>query len=290
MKYIKSPINWVGNKYKYLDIINELIQDKEYNLVIDLFMGSGNVILNLDCKAKLFVGNDKQKLVPKIYTELPKYTYSFDELKPILNKFNNFSHKDDYYTFRDYWNEKFLNDKFDKEFIIETVLLTKMCSNSMVRFNPKKGYFNQGFRGLGKKKEFFTESMKELVINGLNDLKEKLSNDKYSFINIDFKDYNDRGNDNLLILDPPYVLRADMYDTDFTKELDDKLLSLIATTENNFVYFNYLVRDGEEHTKLKKIIDEKGFRVIDINDQTLAGQGRSKNTREVREIIVTNIK
>lgn len=290
MKYIKSPINWVGNKYKYLDIINELIQDKEYNSVIDLFMGSGNVILNLDCKAKLFVGNDKQKLVPKIYTELPKYTYSFDDLKPILNKFNNFSHKDDYYTFRDYWNEKFLNDKFDKDFIIETVLLTKMCSNSMVRFNPKKGYFNQGFRGLGKKKEFFTESMKELVIKGLNDLKEKLSNDKYSFINIDFKDYNDRGNDNLLILDPPYVLRADMYNTDFTKELDDKLLSLIATTESDFVYFNYLVRDGEEHTKLKKIIDEKGFRVIDINDKTLAGQGRGKNTREVREIIVTNIK
>lgn len=290
MKYIKSPINWVGNKYKYLDIINELIKDKEYNLAIDLFMGSGNVILNLDCKARLFVGNDKQKLVPKLYTELPKYIYSLDDLKTILNKFNNFSHKDDYYTFRDYWNEKFLNDNFDKDFIIETVLLTKMCSNSMVRFNPKKGYFNQGFRGLGKKKEFFTESMKELVIKGLNDLKEKLSNDKYYFINIDFKDYSDRGNDNLLILDPPYVLRADMYDTDFTKELDDKLLNLIATTENDFVYFNYLVRDGKEHIELKNIIDEKGFKVIDINDKTLAGQGRSKNTREVREVIVTNIK
>ena len=43
-----------------------------------------------------------------------------------------------------------------------------MCSNSMVRFNPKEGYFNQGFRGLGKKKEFFTQKMKEMCISQIN--------------------------------------------------------------------------------------------------------------------------
>ena len=40
----------------------------------------------------------------------------------------------------------------DKDFIYETVILLKMCSNSMVRFNATKGYFNQGFRGISKGK------------------------------------------------------------------------------------------------------------------------------------------
>ena len=35
MGYIKSPLNWVGNKYKYLDIINDLIKEREYEEVIE---------------------------------------------------------------------------------------------------------------------------------------------------------------------------------------------------------------------------------------------------------------
>jgi site-specific DNA-adenine methylase len=42
IEYIKSPLNWVGNKFKYLKTVNQLIQGKAYNKVIDCFMGSGN--------------------------------------------------------------------------------------------------------------------------------------------------------------------------------------------------------------------------------------------------------
>lgn len=287
--YIKSPINWVGNKFKYLDIINNLIQNKQYSMVVDLFMGSGNVILNLDCKAKKYIGNDKNKLVPTLYKKIPQYTYTLENLENILNQNNRFSTKESYYTFRDYWNKKYLTDNFDKEFIIETMLLLKMCSNSMVRFNPKEGYFNQGFRGLGNKKEFFTNTMKDIIIDGLNQLVVHIRNKNFIFTNYDFLEYKDDNNDRLLLLDPPYILRKDMYDTDFTEKHDEQLLELISNTKNNFIYFNYLYRDGVINEKLSNVIEHKNFKLIDINNKTLAGQGRSENIKEVQEVIVTNV-
>lgn len=166
MEFQKTPFNWVGNKFKFLKDINDTIQNKKYDRVIDLFMGSGNLVLNINSvEAKIYIGNDKIKLLPYIYRELSdnKYKYSLEDIENIINKFDRFSTKESYYTFRDYWNEKYLNDKFDRDFIMETILLLKMCSNSMVRFNPKHGYFNQGFRGLGKKSEFFYRYNEEYV-------------------------------------------------------------------------------------------------------------------------------
>ncbi len=131
--------------------------------------------------------------------------------------------------------------------------------------------------------------MKSLCVDGLNNLKNKLNGGNYSFVNKDFNDFTDAANNSLMILDPPYILRQDMYDTDFTKEIDDKLLKLISNTKNDFIYFNYLERDGVKHEELIKVVEEKNFRVIDINNKTLAGQGRSANVREVQEVIVTNV-
>lgn len=290
-KYIKSPVNWVGNKYKYLDIINELVSDSKYDTVFDLFLGSGNILLNIQCEAKQFVGNDKNKLIPNIYKKLTNYTYNHEDIEAILNRFNRFSTKEDYYIFRDYWNEKYLSDSFDKDFIIETMLLLKMCSNSMVRFNSKEGYFNQGFRGLGTKKEFFRDATKDIVVNGLNKLKETLLEKEFIFTNENFIEFKDVNEKSLIILDPPYILRSDMYDNDFSKEIDDKILDLIKNTNNDFIYFNYLERDGEVYKELFDIIEKYEFRTIPINNKTLAGQGRKGNsTKKVQEVIITNIK
>ena len=93
----------------------------------------------------------------------------------------------------------------------------------------------------------------------------------------------------MLILDPPYILRKDMYSTDWTKEHDKKLIDLMANTKNDFIYFNYLKRDGIINQDLLTFIKESQLKYIKINNKTLAGQGRNKNIKEVDEIIVTNI-
>lgn len=291
MEARKTPFNWVGNKFKYIDVINNLVRNKNYNSVIDMFMGSGNILLNINTNANKMIGNDKIKLLPCIYTEIEKnkHMYTLEDVDIILNRFNRFSKKEDYYIFRDYWNEKYLNDKMDEDFIIETVLLLKMCSNSMVRFNQKEGYFNQGFRGLGKKDEFFTESMKRLCVDSVNSLTEILNKKEFDFTSEDFLNFKDSDDNNLIILDPPYILRSDMYTVDWNKEHEDKLNKLIMNTKNDFIYFNYLERDGIVNQELVDIIKKRGLTVVEINNKTSAGQGRSKNTIEVKEVLITNI-
>lgn len=287
---MKTPFNWVGNKYNYIDTINDVVKNKKYNKVVDMFMGSGNIILNLDCEANEFIGNDKQRLLPLLYKSINESSGMFDflELRNIITKWNNFSNKQDYYDFRKYWNIKYNRNQFDREFIYETALLLKMCSNSMVRFN-KQGEFNQGFRGLGNKKEFFGESMIELIVNGLNELDSSLCDREYKFTNYDMIDvkYN---RDDLLILDPPYILRQDMYSQDFSVKHDDYLLDILKKKEVDFIYFNYIERDNFTHTKLYELLNsDSELRVIELSNKTKSGQG-AKDVKEVREIMITNIK
>jgi hypothetical protein len=274
-----------------MDSINSIVKGKKYNSVMDLFMGSGHVLFNIDVQADCYIGNDKIKLLPLIYSDLwnNNYKFTLQDIEDILNQHNRFSTKESYYTFRDYWNDKYLKDKIDKQFIIETILLLKMCSNSMVRFNPKEGYFNQGFRGLGKKTEFFTDTMKNLCINEINKLSDSIQEERFEFRNIDFLNYIDEGNDHLLILDPPYILRKDMYDTDWTENHDKKLFDIMSNTKNDFIYFNYIERDGVINQELVDFINKNNLHTININNKTLAGQGRSENILDVKEVIVTNV-
>ena len=286
---MKSPFNWIGNKYAYIDKINEIVKEKQYNKVIDMFMGTGNILINIDVMANEFIGNDKNRLLPNIYKEIIESTKEFtlQELNQIITKWNNFSQKEDYYTFRDYWNIKYKANQFDRDFVYETALLLKMCSNSMVRFN-KQDEFNQGFRGLGKLTEFFQESMKELIIDGLNNLKQDLTKRNYDFtyrdaINIEFN------KDDLLIIDPPYILRQDMYSQDFTVTHDNYLLDIIQNNKANFIYFNYIKRDGETHNMLNEVLKSNNkLKVIELSNRTKSGQG-SKEIKSVSEVLITNI-
>lgn len=288
---MKSPFNWVGNKYKFLPQINSIVSGKEYVSVIDLFMGSGNVILNLECNSDRWYGNDKQRLIPNVFSAVRSMDeFLLDEAQEILNRNQRFSSNNDYYKFRECWNIKFFSGNYDKTFVLETALLLKMCSNSMVRFNTQ-GQFNQGFRGLGTDLEFFKLSMLETVIEQLNLLRKNVQGRKFKFTNKDFKEYDDSGKSGrLLILDPPYALGdKGMYNKEFPKRDQDCLLHLIENTQNDFLYFNYIQHGEIAYRELQELIIRKRFTTIDIGDNNVsAGQG-GKINKYVREVMVTNV-
>lgn len=292
--YIKTPLNWVGNKYKHLDKINEIVGGRKYRYVIEPFMGSGNILLNINTPATIYIGSDNISLVPRLYSYIQgnEHEYVGEEFEGILKAWNNFTDKEDYYAFRSYWNAKYTNNIYNKDFVYETVALLKMCSNSMVRFN-RNGEFNQGLRGLAKNKaEFFTERMKYNIIKQLNLLSAALNQRNYTFKMNDFKNTLKLASPNdLIILDPPYIMRTDMYDTNFSKEDDEYLLEFLAYTKSDFLYFNYLESDGVVNKKINNLFGStkhKFLRIENINNKTLSGQGR-KGTKEVKEVIITNI-
>jgi len=235
---MKSPFNWVGNKYKFIDKINELVGEKSYAMVVDLFLGSGNISLNLKSNVKMFVANDKQRLIPMIFDRIKNESiYVMDEIDSILAQHNRFSSNEDYYKFRVLWNEKYSRNNFDRFFALETALLLKMCSNSMVRFN-RDGVFNQGFRGLGTDSEFFKPSMLSSILDQINELVLFFKSKNFHFTSKDFKEYKDDSTNNrLVIIDPPYALGdTGMYNKDFTKEDNDILLSLSWKIQKIILY------------------------------------------------------
>lgn len=289
---MKSPFNWVGNKYKFVPLINDLIKGNSYDMVVDLFLGSANVSLNLSCQRTVTIANDNQRLIPMVMQRISlEEQFDKKEIDEILDANNFFSSNENYYSFREHWNNKYLNNTFDREFVLETALLLKMCSNSMVRFNSD-GVFNQGFRGLGKDKQFFKENMLENVLSQVNDLIKFFKENKFKFTTKDFKEYKDGGTSNrLLILDPPYDLGdTGMYNRNFTKEDSGFLLYLLRQTNNDFFYFNYLEHGDATHEPLKKVIEEMNFSVIEIgNNNVSAGQGKVKEKKWVKEVMVTNV-
>lgn len=139
---------------------------------------------------------------------------------------------------------------------------------------------------------FFTDTMKNMCVNELNNINETLNTKHFEFINKDFLEMIDdlnSGSNDLLIVDPPYLLQKDMYSTDWTEEHDIKLFELLLNTKCDFIYFNYLTRDGIVNEELKKFIEENNLKYKVINSKTLSGQGRSENIKNVEEIIITNV-
>lgn len=285
----RNPFNWAGNKYKYINTINDTMLDNKYNSVYDVFMGSGNILTNLNCSADVFVGNDIIPLLPKLYEYITNETeiYKIAEIEKINDDWNKFSDKKDYYDFRDHWNKKYLSGQYDKNFVYETIMLLKMCSNSMVRFNRGKGYFNQGFRGVARNKtEFFSQTSLDKIVADLNKFKDKLQNKTFTFANKDFKLLLEEVNQaDLVILDPPYILSDGMYGTDFTKEDDDYILDFLSGSKVDFVLFNYLSSGDQFNVELDKFIRNNDVKVKVLNEMNAVGQGRSAN-KKVEEVMV----
>ena len=82
-----------------------------------------------------------------------------------------------------------------------------------------------------------------------------------------------------------------MYDNDFSKETDRFILSLLTTTKNHFIYFNYLRRGDQTNKELETFLNTniERVRVIPINSKAMSGQNRSTNITEVEEVICTNV-
>ena len=60
MKYTKSPLNYVGGKYKLLNQIIPLFPD-DIDTFVDLFTGGCNVGININ--ARKIICNDSEKVV-----------------------------------------------------------------------------------------------------------------------------------------------------------------------------------------------------------------------------------
>ena len=248
--YIKSPINYIGNKYKLIGQIIQLFPDK-INMFFDVFGGSGTVLINT--KAERYLYNDINPYVASIFEGL--ITEDTDDVvSKIENIISEYSlsktNKEGFEKLRDDYN----NGKNDW-----ITLYTLMCHsfNHQFRFNNQHQY-NSSF---GKNRSYFSDRQRK----DLYDMKKTISTDiavvSKSFADIDYSDFDEN---DLLYFDPPYFNSVGNYNDGqrgfegWTEQHEKQLLELLDklneqgtrfALSNNLKYENPMLDEWKDKYK-----------------------------------------
>ena len=251
--YIKSPINYIGNKYKLISQIIPLFPEK-ISTFVDVFGGSGTVLINTN--AEHYIYNDINPYVEGIFRGLLETDTQtiIDAIEKVVQEYSlSKTNKDGFEKLRDFYNKE---DNKEKDWI---TLYTLMCHsfNHQFRFNTKHEY-NSSF---GKNRSYFSERQKIDLCR----MKEKMTTDivtmSKSFKDIDYSDFDEN---DLLYFDPPYLNSVgnyndgkrgfDGWNEKIERDLLDLLDSLNGKTRfalsNNLKYENDLLNKFKDKYKV----------------------------------------
>ena len=86
-EFVKSPLNYVGGKYKLLEQLTKKFPI-EVNTFVDYFCGGGNVGVNMN--ANKIIAVDKEKYLINVLNLFKKYSYTkiIDKLDDIILQYN----------------------------------------------------------------------------------------------------------------------------------------------------------------------------------------------------------
>lgn len=278
--YIKSPINYIGNKYKLISQIIPLFPEK-ISTFVDVFGGSGTVLINTN--AEHYIYNDVNPYVEGIFRGLIETDTQtiIDAIEKIIQEYSlSKTNKDGFEKLRDFYNQE---DNKEKDWL---TLYTLMCHsfNHQFRFNTKHEY-NSSF---GKNRSYFSERQKIDLLQ----MKERMTTDivtmSKSFKDIDYSDFDEN---DLLYFDPPYLNSVGNYNDGKRgfegwnekneRDLLDLLDSLNGKTRfalsNNLKYENDLLNKFKDKYKVYSLSGN----YVNCNYHKL---DRSKD----KEVLITN--
>lgn len=285
--YIKSPLNYVGGKYK---ILNQIIPKfpKKINTFVDLFGGGFNVGINVD--ADTVVYND----VIEPLCELMNY-FSNKNVEEVVQKLeDNISingldkgNTDAFLKLRNKYNHSVYKNEDDK--IIDFYTLILYSFNYQIRFNQNMKY-NTPF---GKNRSSYNSNTKknlEKFVNKINKINVKVSKEKF----VDF-DFSNLGENDFVYCDPPYLITTGSYNDgnrgikDWTLDDEKKLLNILDDLNSKGIKFalsNVLVANDKKNEILTEW--SKKYTVYIIKNTFNNSNYRRKNKDDTIEVLITN--
>ena len=285
--YIKSPLNYVGGKYKILDQIIPKFP-KKINTFVDLFGGGFNVGINVD--ADTVVYND----VIEPLCELKNY-FSNKNAEEVVQKLeDNISingldkeNTDAFLKLRNKYNHSVYKNEDDK--IIDFYTLILYSFNYQIRFNQNMKY-NTPF---GKNRSSYNSNTKknlEKFVNKINKINVKVSKEKF----VDF-DFSNLGENDFVYCDPPYLITTGSYNDgnrgikDWTLDDEKKLLNILDDLNSKGIKFalsNVLVANDKKNEILTEW--SKKYTVYIIENTFNNSNYRRKNKDDTIEVLITN--
>lgn len=285
-KFIKSPMNYTGGKYKLLPQILPLFPT-EIDTFVDLFTGGANIAVNID-NANRIIANDFEPHVIQIYKTFQKY--EIDELirtiEMSIERFGlTIEDADKFNIFRNYYNT-FKDDIYS--FISPVLLFVLICYsfNHQFRFNSK-GEFNMPF---GKNRSQWNNTMKKNLINFHKAITEKnifFTNKDFTELKIDKLKPND-----FVYCDPPYLITCATYNEKdgWNEQHERDLLNLLDNLDSKNVKFalsNVLFSKGKTNDILIEWSKKYVVHHLDYTYQNCNYHTKDKESKP-DEVLITN--
>ncbi len=278
-KFLKSPMNYIGGKYKLLPQLIENFPQK-INTFVDLFSGGFNVGINVNCNK--VICNDMNTFIIDLYKEL--YRTPIDEtLDKITGRISEYGlskeNEDAFKKFRDYYNKT-------KE-PIDLYTLSCYSFNYQLRFNNNKEYNNP----FGRNRSQFSDNMKSNLILFTERLKNM--NVEFSSESFDKVDLSKLNNEDFVYCDPPYLITTGSYNDgnrgfkDWKKEEELQLYKLLDELNKRKVKFalsNVIEHKGKENTLLKEW--SKKYKTIYLTSDYSNSSYNTKRDKSIEVLIV----
>ena len=278
-KYIKSPLNYTGGKYKLLNQILPLFPE-DINTFVDLFTGGCNVAINVN--ANRIIANDLCSEVISVYEGIQNGTTE-ENIRMIEETINEYSlskeNKEGYLELRNYYNEG------NKDWYIFYTLIA-YAFNNQIRFN-KKGEFNIPF---GKDRSDFNPALKQKF----RDFSDAIHNKNIKFTNYDFRKLSvDKLKENdFVYLDPPYLITDATYNMGWNEEAEKDLLSLCDRLNEKGIKFaisNVLEHNGSKNEILIEWSKKYNINYLNYNYSNCNYHKKDNGHKSV-EVLITNYK
>ena len=278
-KFLKSPLNYVGGKYKLLPQLLEYFP-KEINTFVDMFSGGFNVGINVDSKKTIC--NDINSFIIDLYKELYKEPIN-NVLGHIQNRIDEYGlskeNEDGFKKFRVYYN-KTKNP-------IDLYTLSCYSFNYQFRFNNDKEYNNP----FGRNRSQFSENMRNNLIlftEKLKNMNIEFSSEQFDKLNL--KDLTDK---DFVYCDPPYLITTGSYNDgnrgfkDWKEEEELKLYDMLDNLNDKHIKFalsNVIEHKGKENKLLKEW--SKKYKVIYLTSDYSNSSYNTKRDKSIEVLIV----
>jgi adenine-specific DNA-methyltransferase len=240
-KYLKSPLNYIGGKYKLLPQIIPLFP-RQIGTFVDLFAGGCNVGVNTS--AEQITCNDLNTKIIDMFSAFQRM--DTDEiLRRIEDSIREFGlskeNEQGFINFRRRYNET--GDPID------LYTLTCYSFNYQFRFNNNLEYNNP----FGRNRSQFSATMRNNLIAFL----ERIKRGDIEFTSRDFEkfDFSRLGCDDMVYCDPPYLITTGSYNDgnrgfkDWKETQETALYALLDRLHNRGIRF-----------ALSNVLAHKGFR------------------------------
>lgn len=281
-KLIKSPMNYIGGKYKLLPQILPLFPNK-ISMFYDIFGGGASVSLNVNSEFVYY--NDIVPYVSNMFNDLKgKSTEEcLKEIEKVIKKYSlNKTNKEGFLKLREDYN------KGDRSWVNFYMLICHSF-NYQFRFNNSQEY-NSSF---GKNRSEYTITTENKFINFMD----KLNSIDISFDCKDFRDidYSDADENDLVYFDPPYLISCGNYNDGkrgfkgWSEQDDLDLMDLCDKLDEQgtrFAMSNILEHKGLKNEKLIEWSKKYKVYILDYNYDNCNYQDNNKNNNTVEVLIV----